>query len=50
MITEFDTRPIFSTRRKEVEWTRMQAVKMYRKGMSVADMAVILEVTPRALL
>lgn len=50
MSTELDTRPVFTTRRKELEWNRMQAVKMYRKGMSAADIAAIFEVTPRAVL
>lgn len=50
MSTDFDARPVFTTRRKELEWVRMQAVKMYRKGMSAADIAVIFEVTPRAVL
>lgn len=50
MSTELDNRPVFTTRRKELEWNRMQAVKMYRKGMSAADIAAIFEVTPRAVL
>jgi len=50
MSAEFDTRPVFTTRRKEQEWIRMQAVKMYRKGMSAADIAAIFEITPRAVL
>jgi transposase len=49
MNTEFDNRPIFTSRRKEQEHNRMQAVKMYRKGMSVADIAQIFEVSPRAV-
>jgi transposase len=50
MSTGFDTRPVFTTCRKEQEWIRMQAVKMYRRGMSAADIAAIFEITPRAVL
>jgi transposase len=49
MNTEFDTRPVFTSRRKEQEHNRMQAVKMYRKGISAADIAQIFEVSPRAV-
>ena len=50
MCAEFDTGPFFTTRRKEQEWIRMQAVKINRKGMSAADIAAIFEITPRAVL
>ena len=50
MDKRLDTRPVFTSRRKEQEWVRMQAVKMYRQGESAAKIGALLEVTPRAVL
>jgi transposase len=44
-----NTDPAFTGRRKEQEHNRMQVVKMYRQGMSAADIAKLFEVSPRAV-
>lgn len=46
---ELDTRPVFTSRRKELEHNRMQGVKMYRQGMSAADIAKVFDVSQRAV-
>lgn len=49
MEQKLDSRPIFTSRRKELEFNRMQGVKMYRHGMSAAEIAKIFDVSPRAV-
>ena len=41
-------KPVFVSRRAEQQWSRMQAVKLYRNGMSAAEIAGLFDVTPRA--
>jgi transposase len=42
-------KPVFTSRRHEQQWIRMQAVKMVRSGSSVSDVAKLFEVTTRAV-
>jgi len=42
-------KPVFVSRRAEQQWSRMQAVKLYRNGMSAAEIAGLFDVTPRAV-
>ena len=42
-------KPVFTSRRHEQQWIRMQAVKMVRSGSSVSDVAKFFEVTTRAV-
>jgi transposase len=50
MNEQLDTRPVFTSRRKEQEWIRKQAANMYVKGESAAKVASLFGVTPRAVL
>jgi transposase len=42
-------RPIFTSRRHEQQWMRMQAVKMVKSGMTVSEVAVFFDVTTRSV-
>jgi len=44
-----NTKPIFTSRRMEQQWTRMQAIKMAKNGRSVSEIAKFFEVTNRAV-
>jgi len=42
-------RPVFTSRRHEQQWMRMQAVKMVKSGMTVSEVAVFFGVTTRSV-
>ena len=49
MQNKVNSKPLFTSRRNEQQWIRMQAVKMSRKGLSVAHIADFFEVSDRAV-
>jgi transposase len=49
MNQNFPVKPIFTSRRMEQQWSRMQGVKMVRSGHSVDEVAKLFEVTRRAV-
>ena len=42
-------KPVFTSRRMEQQWVRMQAVKMIDFGMTVSNVARFFQVTTRAV-
>lgn len=49
MKNNLNFKPLFTSRRHEQQWSRMQAVKMSRQGMSVKSIAAFFEVSGRAV-
>lgn len=49
MNKDFLQKPVFTSRRMEQQWSRMQGVKMVRSGYSVADVAALFCVSTRAV-
>ena len=43
------SKPVFTSRRHEQQWIRMQAVKMVKSGTSVGDVAKFFDVTTRSV-
>ena len=49
MKSEISNKPVFTSRRMEQQWSRMQAIKMVRGGLSVPEVATFFNVTTRAV-
>lgn len=49
MKQQFPSKPIFTSRRMEQQWSRMQGIKMVRSGFSVSEVAQFFDVSTRAV-